>query len=158
VRRLRRHWSHAQTPWLQCGRAASCVPIHRVGARHMRSARPAERHGLTSWYGHGNGGSKRASWGHIPGQSAADGSSLQRGKARAQTKTSKVGDRRSAWARGRGRRVLAVYLANLGLRSHGHQRGDSGIPRHAPRWYARGRSFETISQPSHRGRYEEGGG
>ena len=44
-------------------------------------------------------------------------------EARAQTKISKVGDRRSAWARGRGRRVQAVDLASLGLRSHGHQRG-----------------------------------
>ena len=50
-------------------------------------------------------------------------SSLRRGEARAQTRISKVGDRRDAWARGRGRRVQAVDLANGEVRSHGHQRG-----------------------------------
>ena len=45
------------------------------------------------------------------------------GAARKQTMISKVGDRRSAWARSRRRRVQAVDLASLGLRSHGHQRG-----------------------------------
>ena len=49
------------------------------GTRALRG--PAERHGLTSWCGHGNAAASGRVGGTHPGQSVAAGSSLRRGEA-----------------------------------------------------------------------------
>ena len=73
VRRLRRHWSRAPALWQLCGKRAS-YQFTRL-ARGTRALRgPAERHGRTSWYGHGNG----AASGRVGGRHPVNRSPLDR--------------------------------------------------------------------------------